>query len=479
MKTKLLAILALSLSVLTLKAQQVYVLNSRSQLEPVVRAVTTGYKVSGKAMLAAFGSKLTTSVELDGKYSKLNLPQGATYFYIISPVHIPIESWKLASLKTKKNRRELPYSKTGAYSGTSTDIKEIPIRMEQLSDEIYKVVPTDYLEKGEYALFRIEAGAPAEVYDFRVDPSLPSHLDVPQNKDVVSLLHSKESEKTNNSSKNYADNSSSEKIAGSRQLNSDVDINIPRAKKDAENTIVLIIANENYENVKKVDYALNDGATFEQYMKLAVGVPETQIFTVTDGTLGKMKGAFTKLKQGASIIGKKSKVIVYYSGHGNPDEKTKEAYILPVDYQVGDNSTAFKLKDIYDDLGSIDANSVVFFIDGCFSGATKSEESDMIVSARSVAIKPKEEKAVGNLIVFSAAQGDQMAHIYKEKAHGMMTYFLLKKLQQTNGDATLGELAEYITESVKKSAFFINENQQHPTVTASEKNKLWEKMTLK
>ncbi|MCH5345893.1 MAG: caspase family protein [Muribaculaceae bacterium] len=476
MKTKLIVAIAFCLCVLTLNAQQVYVLNSKSQLEPAVKSVTTGMKVSGKAMLSAFGSKLTSSVEIDGKNSNLILPQGATYFYIISPIHVPIESWKMAPLKEKKKKRELPYSKTGLYSGTSTEIDEIPLRVEQLTDEIYKVVPTDYLGAGEYALFRIEAGVPAEVYDFRVDPSLPSHLDVPQNKEVASLLRSKES----NSPIKYAENPSSDKIVGARQLNSDVDINIPKAKKDAENTIVLIIANENYENgIKKVDYALNDGAAFEQYMKLAVGVPESQIITVTDGTLGKMKGAFTRLKQGAQVIGKKSKIVVYYSGHGIPDETTKEAYILPVDYQVGDNSTGFKLKDIYTDLGAIDANSVVFFIDGCFSGATRTDDDDMIVSARSVAIKAKEEKPTGNLVVFSAAQGDQTAHTYKEKSHGLMTYFLLKKLQETNGDATLGELAEYITENVKKSAFFINNNQQLPAVTSAANNKLWQKMTLK
>ncbi len=55
-------------------SQDVYVLNSHSQLEPVTRAITAGTKVSGKAFLAAYGAKLKTSVVIDGKFAELVLP---------------------------------------------------------------------------------------------------------------------------------------------------------------------------------------------------------------------------------------------------------------------------------------------------------------------------------------------------------------------------------------------------------------------
>jgi hypothetical protein len=35
----------------------------------------------------------------------------------------------------------------------------------------------------------------------------------------------------------------------------------------------------------------------------------------------------------------------------------------------------------------------------------------------------------GNMVVFSAAQGDETAYPNNDEKHGMFTYFLLKKLQ--------------------------------------------------
>ena len=72
------------------------------------------------------------------------------------------------------------------------------------------------------------------------------------------------------------------------------------------------------------------------------------------------------------------------------------------------------------------------------------------------------------MVVFSAAQGDETAYPYKEKAHGMFTYYLLKKLQETSGDVTLGELADYVTEEVSRRAIVENSKSQTPSVSVSD-----------
>ena len=100
-------------------AQDVYVLNAHSQLEPVMRAVTSGTKVKGNALLSAYGGKLKTALLLDGKSADLTLPLGATYFYIHTPKNISIKSWKLAPVESKKKNRELVYSKTVYVNGLS------------------------------------------------------------------------------------------------------------------------------------------------------------------------------------------------------------------------------------------------------------------------------------------------------------------------------------------------------------------------
>ena len=80
----------------------------------------------------------------------------------------------------------------------------------------------------------------------------------------------------------------------------------------------------------------------------------------------------------------------------------------------------------------------------------------MLASARGVALKAKGDVPQGNMVVFSAASGDETAYPYKEKGHGLFTYFLLKKLQESKGDCTLGELGEYIQTNVRQQSVVIN-----------------------
>ena len=104
----------------------------------------------------------------------------------------------------------------------------------------------------------------------------------------------------------------------------------------------------------------------------------------------------------------------------------------------------------------------------------------MLASARGVAIKPKENLPQGNLVVFSAASGVETAYPYKDKGHGMFTYFLLKKLQDTRGAVTLGELSDYITTNVKRQSVVTNRKSQTPTVIYSNSIGLaWKGLKLK
>lgn len=61
----------------------------------------------------------------------------------------------------------------------------------------------------------------------------------------------------------------------------------------------------------------------------------------------------------------------------------------------------------------------------------------------------------------------------------MMTYFLLKKLQDSKGDVTLGELSDYITENVKRAALTEKSKSQVPDTKASSNNKDWKTQTLR
>ena len=109
------------------------------------------------------------------------------------------------------------------------------------------------------------------------------------------------------------------------------------------------------------------------------------------------------------------------------------------------------------------------FLDACFSGATR--EGGMLAEARGVALKPKPVSAEGNMFVLSAASDQETALPYTEKNHGLFTYYLLKKLQDSKGNVTLKELSNYVEDNVKKSSLAVNKKLQTPSTIVSGKLK--------
>lgn len=271
----------------------------------------------------------------------------------------------------------------------------------------------------------------------------------------------------------HSGNSNNEEIV----ITSDVDENIPVSSKKSDNTFVLIIANEEYTFMDNVQFAKNDGRAFKQYCIKTLGVPERQVWLYENASLGIISGGVDKMLQAMSIFDN-SKVIVYYCGHGIPDEKTGDAFIVPIDGKGTNTATCFSLQELYKTMSSSKAESVTYFFDACFTGTNK--EGSMLVAARGTPRAPKKEVIEGNSIVFAAASGDETAMTYKEKQHGLFTYFLLKKLQETQGDVSYEELANYINNNVKKEAFLTNEKPQNPvTITSHEALETWKTMKLK
>ena len=122
-------------------------------------------------------------------------------------------------------------------------------------------------------------------------------------------------------------------------------------------------------------------------------------------------------------------------------------------------------------------NLCVVFLDACFSGAKR--DGDMIVAGRSMALVPRKSTPVGKTVVFSASSGEQAAYSYRNENHGLFTYFLLSKLQETKGKIKLGELAEYLTKEVEFESRKINNIVQTPSVLVSpELQGSWQKMKL-
>lgn len=101
-----------------------------------------------------------------------------------------------------------------------------------------------------------------------------------------------------------------------------------------------------------------------------------------------------------------------------------------------------------------------------------------MVSSRGVAIKAKQTEPLRNMVVLSAAQGNETAYAYKKQKHGMFTYYVLKKLQESKGNTTLGDLFRYVQSQVAKQSVLENGKSQTPTVISGI-NTGWESIVLK
>lgn len=244
---------------------------------------------------------------------------------------------------------------------------------------------------------------------------------------------------------------------------SDVDYNIPKTEKINTNVWVLIIANEHYELESPVLYAENDGRIFAKYCTSALGIPQSNVTYVTDCSLNKMKYEIDMLVQKGSLNAE-SKIIFYYAGHGIPADNLSTAYLLPIDGYARNTSTGLDIGNLYHQLGYSGVPSIIF-LDACFSGAQR--DGNMMVSSRGVAIKPKEQALSGNVVVMSACKGDETALQYSDQQHGLFTYYLLKKIQESQGDCTLGELEIYLKSKVPTQSIIINGKSQTPSVRVS------------
>jgi len=259
-------------------------------------------------------------------------------------------------------------------------------------------------------------------------------------------------------------------------LTSDVNISIPTSSVTNDMTFALIIANEVYRKEENVEFATYDGYIFKQYCEKTLGIPGKNIHITYNATYGTLISDLNWISGVINAYKGKAKVIFYYSGHGMPDPASGTAYILPVDGTSTDFKAAISLEEIYKKLTNEPAQKVTVFLDACFSGSSRSD--NMLALARSVAYAPDDEILSGNLVVFSASTGKQTAHPYKEKQHGMFTYFLLKKMQETSGKVTYKDLETYISEKVTQRSSIINEMQEPQVSWSPDVEGKWEKWRL-
>jgi len=251
-------------------------------------------------------------------------------------------------------------------------------------------------------------------------------------------------------------------------VKSDVD-EVPLIKTKAnKNSYAIVIGIENYrQKLPKADYAVADAKTVTEYLTKVMGYPEENVVTLTNDRASLTDFIKYFEKWLPNNVEKDSSVFIYYSGHGAPNTKTGDAYLVPYD---GDPSfieqTGYPLKKLYESLNKLQAKEIIVALDSCFSGA--GGKSVIAKGARPLVMNLEQDiKLSKNMTVLSASSGEQTSSTYDEKGHGLFTYFMLKGIKnedvtRQDGSIKMDDLFGYIKPQVERIARKQYNNEQTP-----------------
>ena len=224
----------------------------------------------------------------------------------------------------------------------------------------------------------------------------------------------------------------------------------------------VVIGIEKYRDITKADYADKDAESVKKYLTKLLGYPENNVAFLTNDRAS--RSDITKYVSSwlQNRVNKNSTVFVYYAGHGAPDPRNGEAYIVPYD---GDpnypETTAIPLRSLYDSLAKLPAKQIVVALDSCFSGS--GGRSVLAQGARPLIMSTSKNTVLKeNMAVLAATSGNQTSTSYDKAGHGMFTYFFLKTIKETlvaKKILDLQSIYDQIITSVKNTARLKNVEQ--------------------
>lgn len=288
--------------------------------------------------------------------------------------------------------------------------------------------------------------------------------------DAIELLKSVRLERA--TSQPILAKASAENPSSASTPKSDVDELPSINAKPKKKSFAIVIGIEKYrQRLPNADHAVNDAKVMTEYLTKVMGYPAENVVTLTNEQASKSDFEKYLGRWLSNHVEKDSSVFIYYSGHGAPNVKTGDAYLVPYD---GDPSfieeTGYPLKRLYESLHKLPAKEVIVVLDSCFSGA--GGKSVIAQGARPLVMNLEQDFQISrNMIVMSASSGSQISSTYEEKGHGLFTYYLLKGIK--DGKTEVGELFDYIKPNVGRTARTEYNNEQTPQLMAPDKQKVF------
>lgn len=168
-------------------------------------------------------------------------------------------------------------------------------------------------------------------------------------------------------------------------------------------------------------------------------------------------------------------VLIYFACHGGPDpRRPKVMYLLTYDTDFDNiSATSLRMSEIELSLRDyLQARRVVIIADTCHSACIGGGMRDTAANVAEITNRYLDEvsKTREGVALLTSATAHEVSQENEQwgGGHGVFTYFLLQGMrgeadgynQPKDGIVTVGELFEYVRDSVKKAT----NNQQHPTI---------------
>ena len=132
--------------------------------------------------------------------------------------------------------------------------------------------------------------------------------------------------------------------------------------KSNEKYYALVIGNNNYEHLEKLDAAENDAEVIADVLTNKYGFEVDLLLNADyEKTVDTLFQITNKLKRNDNLL-------IYYAGHGELDKAENRGYWLPVDASYEQRSKWISNQRIVDRIKATKAKHVLLIADSCFSG---------------------------------------------------------------------------------------------------------------
>ena len=166
-------------------------------------------------------------------------------------------------------------------------------------------------------------------------------------------------------------------------------------KAAAANFYALVIGNNNYKHLKKLQTAKNDAIKVAETLKGRYGFNTNLLLDADRNTI------LDAINNFRGILQPDDQFLIYYAGHGNFDNIAGKAYWLPIDAQKDNDKNWIIVDTVTSNIKRISSNHVLIVADSCYSGTfTRASSLAKLESAqkRIVYLKKMQKKRSRTLL---------------------------------------------------------------------------------